>query len=356
MKHLFTIHSPLTFLVAYSTIEHLGLSREDVILLSQRYTVPIKGFRVEPAFQTKYNSFWSRLTKFNVPRHYDRYISQLTGGETFTAYVDLMSYYQKILVTHEQCQGFHFIEEGNASYMSEDDMADLTWEDYTSDMSFRNNSLFSRSSIQSIIRTLRGYNLRLISLPYHYMAYVNFPDTNFYAFSNNAFYNAPEHKRVLVAPQKEDVNMLELAKGIQLSNEVIWVDGANGRYTGLPLSYYHEAIEKAIEIMKSKGIITNQVYVKLRPGIKNTEDIYLVAALQRAGLQVVVLPGDLVLEALFIASERCTIVGVLTSALEYAHVFGHTAYSIYSLFSEQPPTFLDRMDGFWENVQSLKPN
>jgi hypothetical protein len=44
----------------------------------------------------------------------------------------------------------------------------------------------------------------------------------------------------------------------------------------------------------------------------------------------------------------------MTSVLEYAHVFGHKTYSIYGLFEKQPPTFFDRMIGFWENIENLK--
>jgi hypothetical protein len=44
------------------------------------------------------------------------------------------------------------------------------------------------------------------------------------------------------------------------------------------------------------------------------------------------MPNDLILEAFFMQSNNCKIIGVLTAALEYAHVFGHEVYSIYGLF------------------------
>jgi len=355
MKHIFTIHSPLTFLVAYAVIEHLRLDREkEVILLSNKYKVPVEGFRVVPAFQDLHNTWLEKLRTLNVPISYDRYIEELTKGEEFIAYVDLMSYYQKILVTNKKCCHFHFIEEGNSAYMATDDLADLTWDDYLGGMSFRIDKYNSRTFFQSLIRVVRGYNLRLISLPYHYMAFVNFENTLFYAFSGNAFYNAPVHKKVLVTPDENNPEIFALAKEIRLKDEVIWIDGSNSRYTGLSEDYYHRAIERAIKVLQKRGELNKgRVFVKLRPGLKNVESNFLVKALKKASLSVEVLPDDMQLEALFIVSKNCCVIGVLTAALEYAHVFGHRSYSIYGLFEEQPPTFLDRMAGFWRNVEMI---
>ena len=46
MKHIFTVHSSLTFLVAYATIKHLNLNKEDVLIISSNYTVPLDDFKV----------------------------------------------------------------------------------------------------------------------------------------------------------------------------------------------------------------------------------------------------------------------------------------------------------------------
>lgn len=350
MKHIFTIHSPLTFLVAYSVIEHLGLDREEVILISSKYKVPIAGFKVAPSFSERYaGDTWQKLRYFNVPVHFDRYIDELTQGEAFTAYVDLMSYYQKILVSHDNCQRFHFIEEGNSTYQAFDDLTDITWNERT--MSYRSKGI----DVKSLARVLRGYNLRTLSLPYIYTAYTNLEHIRFFVLSNNAFYNAPSHKKVLLKPDVTKQAIKEMAGGIELSNEVIWIDGSNARYTGLPETYYHKAIDKAIRQLKKDEIIKSRVCVKLRPGLKDYSQNKLISILKGHNLTVEVLPDNMILECFFIRSTQCHVIGTLTSALEYAHVFGHKAYSIYGLFEQQPPTFFDRMTGFWENIENLRP-
>jgi len=350
MKHIFTVHSSLTFLVAYATIKHLNLNKEDVLIISSNYTVPLDDFKVVPSFTEARNStLVQKLRYFNVPKSFDNYLNTYLKGVKFTAYVDLMSYFQKILVTHNQCQEFHFIEEGNSAYQTNDDLEDITW--HERQHAWRSSGVLD---FKSIIRIFRGYNLRLLSLPYIYSAYAYMEDTKFFSFSNNAFYNTNPHKRVLVKPSVGDVNIKKLAGGHFLNEATIWLDGSNGRYTGLEESYYYDAIKKAIPLMKEKGIIQDKVYVKLRPGIKDISTNTLVSILRSKGINVDVIPNDLILEAFFMQSNNCNVIGVLTAALEYAHVFGHKAYSIYGLFEKQPPTFFDRMTGFWENIENLK--
>lgn len=314
--------------------------------------MPIDTYKVIKSFAERYCSILDKLVHWNIPVNHDKYIEDAIGDNKFIAYIDLMSVYQRILITHKNCEEFHFIEEGNSAYMAEDDLDDLTWEGVFRGISYR-QKCFTKSFYQSLLRVIRGYNYRLMQVPYHYMAYVNFDELKFYCFSDNAFYNAPENKKVYVEPSSEDLMIQSLAKGLSLSNKIIWIDGSNGRFTGLDESYYHRAIKLAIDRLKTKYAVEHKVYVKLRLGIINKADNYLVSALMDAGFDVEILPGDINLECLFITSTNCKVVGVLTAALEYAHVFGHKSYTIYSLFEKQPPTYFDRMDGYWNNIKKL---
>jgi hypothetical protein len=355
MKHVFSVHSPLTFLVAYSTIKHLSLIESEVLIISSTYKVPIDDYKVIPSFvEGRNQSILQKLKYFNVPKSFDAYLNSHLQGQDFTAYIDLMSMFQRVLITHPKCQEFHFIEEGNSTYMFEDNLNDLTWEGLFRGVSFRVKNYFSTTFYQSLIRVLRGYNYRLLQMPFHYMAYANFKNTKFFCFSNNAFYNVSPDKRISLKLPKNDTNIQKLAGGHYLNDATIWLDGSNARFTGLEESYYYDAIKKAIPLLKEKGVIKDKVYAKLRPGIKDVSTNKLIAALREDNLDVEVMPNDLILEAFFMQSNNCKIIGVLTAALEYAHVFGHKAYSIYGLFEKQPPTFFDRMTGFWENIENLK--
>ena len=348
MKHIFTVHSTITFLVAYSTIKHLDLKKDEVLLISQKYKIPISDYDVIPCFhEARNNTIYKKLIFFNVPRSFDSYINEYLEGQDFIAYVDLMSYYQKILITHPNCRAFHFIEEGNSTYQEKDDIQDLTWDERHDD--WRTYGI----QFKSLMRVLRGYNLKLLSVPYIYTAYAYMDNTRFYAFSSNAFYNIGESKKILLRPFVDE-NIKKMAGGYALKNETIWLDGSNTRYTGLQESYYYDAIEKSIPILKASGVIENKVYVKLRPGSMDYSSNKLIQILHAHEIEVDVMSSDLVLEAVFIRSEKCNVIGVLTSSLEYAYIFGHQAYSIYGLFEKQPSTFFDRMTGFLGNITILK--
>lgn len=313
--------------------------------------MPVEGFNVYEGLQEKETGWLSKLKQLNFPKAYDRYLNQIIGEDTFTAYVDLMDYYQKIIITHSKCAAFHFIEEGNSAYQAVDDLKDLTWNERQDD--FRVKDLLDGVSLKAIIRALRGYNLRLLGIPYLYSAFTHFENIRFFSFSDNAFYNAPKEKKILVKPDEEDENMLKLAAGTKLQHEIVWVDGSNNRYTGLSEQYYHDAIEKAIHRLEEKKLLKDKIYVKLRPGLKDVMSNHLVKTITKRGYKAIPLSDSMVLESFFIVSQNCIVLGTLSAALEYAHVFGHKAYSIYGLFEKQPPTFFDRMHGFWENVEKL---
>ena len=67
MKHIFTVHSSLTFLVAYSTIKHLNLNKKDVLFISTNYTVPLDDYKVIPSFyEARNTTFSQKLKYFNV--------------------------------------------------------------------------------------------------------------------------------------------------------------------------------------------------------------------------------------------------------------------------------------------------
>lgn len=336
-------------MVAWSIIQHLKLTKEEVLVISAGYQVPDETYQVIPSFSKIEGKGIRKVFTLNTPKSFDRYLESFIQKQDFIAYVDLMANFQKLLVTHPQCKGFHFFEEGNSAYMAKDDLTDLTWN--SRKMKYR-SSTFSKSWWQSVMRALRGFNLRLQSIPYHYNAYTHFENLSFYCFSENAFYNAPAEKKVILKPEADQLFIQQMAKGFALEQEVIWIDGSNSRYTGIEASYYHDSITEAISILQKKRDL-NRVYVKLRPGLSSGTGIFLVEALESAGIEVQILPADINLESLFIRSNECTVIGNLTAALEYAHAFGHTVYSTYYLSKKKANTFLDRMDGFWKNMKDL---
>lgn len=352
MKHVFTVHSPITFLAAYATIKHLKINKIDVIVISSSYKVPIEDYKVIPSFvEARNKTALQKLRYFNVPRSFDAYLDSHLQGEDFIAYIDLMSYYQKILVTHKQCQEFHFIEEGNSSYANSNDLETLTWDKRQNKLRVNTQVSYISNLLNGLKWASRGYTNRFLALPYAYDNYHNIKGIKYFTFSAKAFpLVESSQKRVLKFENDHGIN--QLSKGLSYEDALIWVDGANERFTGLDLSYYHEAIDLAINKL-GKKLYNKRVVIKLRPGLKEYSKNYLFNALKKANVEVEVMRDDIVLEAVFLNSKNCTVLGNLSSALFYASIFGHQSYSIYSLYSKKVKTIFDDMPGFWENINNL---
>ena len=126
MKHIFTIHSPITFFSACAVIFQEKLPHEDVIIINDGYNVPFKIGTIVDSYQQQEKGIWRKIKNFNLVKAYDQYIKELTHGQQFIAYIDLMHAYQRLLITHPNCVKFNFIEEGTASYVVPDNLLFIT--------------------------------------------------------------------------------------------------------------------------------------------------------------------------------------------------------------------------------------
>lgn len=355
MKHLFSVHSPITFLAAHAVIEHLQLKVDDVLIMSNRYKVPLDKYQVFPFLSSIHKQWWQKLMYLNAPLNEDHYLDKLLQGDDFIAYIDLMSFNQVSFITNSACKGFHFIEEGNSSYRTGDDFSSLTWKWYKDDSNtFRIKGIKQRFAqvISAIKWASRGYNHRFLSVPYSYNNFAFFEGVKFFSFSDLAYPDIPVSKKVKLSLGTHTKDIAKLAANISLDDAIIWVDGDNSRFTKLSLKVYHDAIDEAIDRRKTE-LSKHQVYLKLRPGIDNYSENYLYSTLEAKGFSPQVLPNDLVLEAVFVNSSNCIVIGNLSSALFYAKIFGHRAYSIYHLYTKKVTTIFDKMPGYWSMVENI---
>ena len=351
MKHIFSVHSPVTFLISWAVIENLNLPEKDVLLLTHNYNPPLEKYKtLESIDSYEGKSIFRKLFQLNYPKSFDASLYQTIGNEPFKAYVDMMHPRQMMLATNENCHSFCFIEEGNASYTDEDDLDSVTWREREAPwrMSYSRKSIF-----KALTRISRGYSLKLLSMPYHFRAYSHFKNIKYYCFSSSAFPKIPVEKKEVVTPHTVSPDLDKMSAGYELNNEFIWIDGSNSRFTGLPEEVYHNAIDKAIEKLKHQLNNQDQINVKLRPGLKDPENNYLVSRLEKEGYAVNIMEDNMVIEAVLLKSEDCTVIGNLSSVLFYAAIFGHKAYSLYGLFEKKVFTYFDQMPGYWEKVEKL---
>ena len=179
-KHIFTIHSPITFLMAVSIIRHKKIKEKDAIIISSGYKSPLNNIDVKPSYSESYDTKWIKLRHLNIAKHFDKYVNEITDNKPFIAYIDIMHNYQKLLVTHKKCSNFHFFEEGTASYMSPKPLIDFAHTAFI--QKFRNHSLLE--FFKEFKMLLRGFSSSIHSLPYHPQSYQFKKDRKYYTISN----------------------------------------------------------------------------------------------------------------------------------------------------------------------------
>ena len=347
MKHVFTVHSPITFFISFCIFKHLGISEDDAIIIASNYSVPIKFGRTVDSYEGLNTGVFVKFMKHNLPNSYDRYISDITNGHNFIAYVDLMHAYQRVLVTHENCETFHFMEEGTASYVLPDNLLELAHMT-KKQTGFRVKGV--KDLLFSLRRIMRGHTVSLLSLPYHPQSYKYFPNIKYFTFSRDGYPGVSSDKRVVLTPSLSDDELSALTYITNMDDSTIWVEEAYPRDYNVSEDLYVKAIKKTYTLLNENQ--KERLFIKLRPK-QNKEQSVLYRTLKEMDADFRVIPDEAVAEAIFVNSKNLTVIALTSSLLFYAEVFGHTAYSFYDILEGKPQTMYDSLPSFWGKVEKL---
>ena len=347
MKHIFTIHSPITYFCAANVVLREELAKEDVIFLYTGF-VPLAELGLPvPSFYTLHQGIVQKLRTFNLVNSYDEYIRKITNGKQFQAYIDLAHYYQKILITHESCVAFHFIEEGMSSYIPPKTLNELTRIELNSGFRFTRY----KEKFNALFRILRGYNLKLLALPYFANSFTFLDGSRYYGFSPAIYPGVSDQKKVILDAQHVHIQKQENTQSSQLSNAIVLIEESYFQVYNIQNADITYCLEQSLQNLK-RELTSRPVFIKLRPGQKERDSIWK-QYLVKHQIASQVLPGDLVLEELLIDSKHCKVVGTISALLYYASIFGHDSFSNYNFIPNRPRAVFDYLDFFWEEVQTL---
>lgn len=358
MKHIFAVHSPVTYLVAISVAESMKLPSSDVLLMCDgflnkdtRYvTVDVSAYykRSDPV-----SRFFFLIRYFNKASLLDTLINNFIAGDTFIAYVPVLRFNEKVLITHKQCVGFNFIEEGLAHYYKNESLNSLSvansFEPWRSPLHKRKNW---RRISSELVSLLRGYNFRLQTLPFSYSCYNNFPDVFFWGVTASAFPMAPPEKKHVV-PFVQQLGTS--GDKLDLSDKVIWIGDNGVDYYGYSKEVYLAGIRDGfIRYLKEQGI--KQAYVKFHRGESRRMQDEQLELFAQNGLVVETIPGNIIMELSLMKARNVTMFGVCSSLLYYATIMGHRSISIYNLVKSEYGRALagKDMNFYWEVVDQLK--
>lgn len=361
MKHIFLVHSPITFLSSVSVINGLNVDAADaIIIFFELKKIPSKNkvytaVSIDDFFpkKTSVKKIYYYFRYFNVISRIDKIINAVTNNEKFTAYVPVMLFASKALVTNSNCVGFNFIEEGLADYWKEETLNSITA--INSGEPWRSSVLKNTKLVASqLSEVLRGYNFKLQALPFSYSCYQAFKNVFYYGLSKDSFPLVSTEKKIIIPFNKENFSQIE-SHNIALSNKTIWIGDGAVIQNNLNEKIYLQGIEKGcIGFLQDQNI--NNIFIKfhrdepaqLRQKVK---DIFA-----KHNISFQIIPDEVILELILFESTNTTLIGIFSSLLYYAAIMNHPVYSIYNFVSQEyAKLFVNRdFNFYWDKVKLIQ--
>lgn len=325
MKHIFYIHSHITFLVATSVIKEFALSKADICLVAGRNYQPYPTYenyclvsltveQNEIAQVPTYGSNFLMIKKGKTLRSLDQLLNKITDGESFIVYLpSTRNFLMQFISTHKNCEETRLIEEGTMTYKS--------------DIAKAANPVY-RNLSGKIKRSLKAINHGFRSN--YYQSSTPVKSIELYGFSH-ALETALQGSHIKVTLVKLNTDYRGKRDwGIQPGDSLFFMDGllerkiANAEQIQQSLSLFLENMDKR-----------NRIHVKFHP-IQVSGNVIL-EVFRRYQFPVSVLDNNTPLEILLLESDPMKVYGYYSSLLVYAALFGHEAISIYPSIEEGNP-------------------
>lgn len=339
MKYFFTIHSHITFLSALAVIKYDNLNEKNVVFIcSSKYMPPLKKeseIKIIKSFdqvERNYN-FFEKIKNINYSRGCDLFINRLSENQKFVAYIDLMSVFNRFLVTNLYCEQFHFIEEGSVNYGNFDDFNLLTMDLY--DLSWRLTYKKNFKEItKSIFRIFRGRSLRILNLPIQPNCYAFFKGVNFYGFSEYTFPNIPANKKRITSFSSVKNEFRKDSRSYKdLDNSFIWIGDTAFTFYKISEKHFEDALQKVLTNLKSET--HTHIFIKYRGPESKKERMITEEAFKKNNFVINYIDENVVVEDIFMNYSNLKVIGNVSSLLIYAKLMGHSVFSIFKYIPDQ---------------------
>lgn len=329
MKHIFSIHSNITYLAALGAIIKENIKMENVVFICNSGYKPalpldFKGETFKGMDETaSERNIISKLRLFSYTKNAQNYIRKISGNEKFIAYIDLMSTFNKYLAFHKKCISFNIIEEGIVNYGEYYDLNLLTAD-------LKNNSWlwYNKKNIKELLlgffRLYRGRSIKMGTLPIHPNIYAQFLGVKVFCFSNMSFPEIDSKKKRILSFN----NLLGLSLDTNEFPEGtwFWIGDVLSKQYGVSMDHFKDAGDALLKsIGEGKG---RKIFVKFRGGESKSEKEITVAFLKKNGFDIVFLPDDTIMELVFAKGLNFHICGIASSLLIYGKIFGHKTHSM----------------------------
>lgn len=310
MKHIFYVHSYVTYLVTLGIVEHKKISDKDVLLITARGGVNQSRFSsidVNQRFPKLFGIPCYGTKLFYIKNHsiissFDKSILRFCENDSFACYIPSDGHYlQQLLSTHSKCRRVYFMEEGLFSYNDE----------------YRKKSWPFAGFKGVILRFLNTGNRN-----HHPSSIVD--TAILFTLFNVESYEGPI-KKICVMP---DVSKIEYT-GIRLKDSSILMMNAFKDASPVVIDKLLSIIEYFAVEKKRKN---ETIYIKHHP----YSDLELQEKVEHIfrdnGVPYRVLDNKLNTELMLFHSENLSIYGFFSAAMLYGALMGHKAISFTRIF------------------------
>ena len=337
MKHIFGVHSPISYLSALGVIIEEQIDYKDVVIVSETFGLeyePIPIIKISP----KRNILDKVFLRKNLKEAVDKFVDKFCQSDQFIMYVPAFQFLDKFLVIHPQCISFNFVEEGMASYSKY----------FTLNASFLSSygcleyskHFFKRlkEKATQIRVVLQGYTTKIHAIYPFYLSYVTNPNIVFYGFHRDSHTIAKRKKTLSFEKIFKDY---KFETEFDLSNSCIWVDDPDIHLKADSFDAYLNSINNTyIQYLKTHDI--SFTYIKYH--YRQTEDIKrkINNLFIENQINIKIIPNTVVLEIEFLGSKNISVFGFYSSLLIYAKLLGHNSYSVASNISYCESNHIDQ--------------
>lgn len=324
MKHIFTVHSNITYLSALGVITLRNLDAADCLIFSLSFSIPQNGVRTHTLASNSSRLYRLLHLKryFNTAKIIYRVADDFIGDDTFEVYAPCMVREATLFYAHPKCVKLNFIEEGLSAYCEGFSLCSLSG--YSSLHKFTLSFWARLREVFEIGKLImHGYTAKVQAMPVYYTSYIGNPNVDFYGFSSLSFPSSPSNKHVISFTQISQ--RFTFRSTMDINNSHIWI----GEYLdpSEDFNFHISGIEQGlVQRIKAEGI--KSIFIKFHPSQKENLRIATMSLLDKYSINYKIIPDNVIMELEFIEAKNLHIYGCSSSLLVYGAMMGHHAVSI----------------------------
>ncbi|PLB86674.1 hypothetical protein C0T31_04640 [Dysgonamonadaceae bacterium] len=334
MKHIFVVHSPITYLSSLGVILTENLDLSDVLIISNGFNVkgPVKINIVNIAVN---RTFSPSSMVHNLKLFYDRgyslniTINNFVRNEKFIAYVSVFNYLERFTVIHPNCINFNFIEEGVESYHTSHSLSHYAIS-YKANFNFKKGFRGLIDRIKKCIRTF-GITEAIAAIPIFSIAYRHDESKTFYCYSNKAYPFAANKKLLNFNSIKNVFYSQDYSQNSEISEYCIWIGGCD---TFENNQLYDEFLNKyLLKFLKKESI--NKLLIRFHPRETKKQRLTLTNFLDENKIDHLPIPDETIMELFLLNFPKTICLGLNSSLLLYSSYMGHKSISFGDQINKQ---------------------